>query len=358
MGWATVVKMINRLIDGEIICESGIKSASGKGKRAALFGLCDNFPLAIGVDVEYHITKLALTNLSGSILAEMKFETPENLEYEDFHAFLKQAISDFILKYVPNRELLVGIGIGIPGIGVLTSDQTQRQEKSRIMASALGEYFSTHVVVEVNTLAYTVFERWNKDINSNDDFIFVSIRTGVGTGIFLQGKLLVGSSGLVGEIGHVQVRENGRQCRCGKTGCVETETNLYRLYSRYITEVLGHSEPSEADLAAVDRDSIQKGLDQLFSLAYEGDVKASAVVTEYIHYLSYGISLAIMILDIKRVVVSSYFSESVSYISPLLEKEISRLCFNASDISVTYCPFDGTGHTRGAALLILNEYFI
>jgi predicted NBD/HSP70 family sugar kinase len=92
-------------------------------------------------------------------------------------------------------------------------------------------------------------------------------------------------------------------------------------------------------------------------MAKKGNDKAMNILRDVAHYLGYCLSNAVMILDIKTVILSSHFGDDGYLLAELVLKELEEQCFSGSSLSVEYCPFDSTGHTRGAALLVLNKSF-
>lgn len=352
MGWATVVKFINRLQEERIIeCVGTSPRTEQKGKNAYIYNLSDSKPLAIGVDVEYSTTMIILTNLKGEVFGEETAKTPENPGSGQLSDFLYTLISGFMKKNVPNPNNLVGVGIGIPGIGI-PSWVKQCENDSVDISHYLENQLGVNVVLEINTRAYTMFEKWDKRLFSQDDFFFLSIRTGVGSGIFINGSLFTGYQGFAGEIGHFKVVPDGIPCRCGSRGCLETEVNQYRLYQKYSENVL--EKPSTSVRPPVEE--IYKGLSDLFSLAKDGHPRATEIITQAAEYLGYALSHAIMILNVPSVIVSGHFGSDGTVIVPLLEKAIRRNILSKIDFSLEYYPFDERGHTLGPALLALRDF--
>jgi predicted NBD/HSP70 family sugar kinase len=124
---------------------------------------------------------------------------------------------------------LQGIGIGVPGPytatpGVLVMAPREPAAARPPEASAQAAFatrFGAPVIVDNNTrlaaLAEAVFGR-----SSVEDLVYLRLSDGVGGGLVVGGRLVTGSSGLAGELGHVTADPDGRECRCGKRGCVET----------------------------------------------------------------------------------------------------------------------------------------
>ena len=356
MGWATVVKAITQLMDEGIIECSGIARREKKrqGKNAFLYGLTADRPLAIGVDVEYKTTRIVLTNLSGTALAQGTFKTPQHVNDQKTKDFLRDSIEDFMQRNKIQGSTLDGIGIGIPGIGFPTSSRRDNIEKARILERYLSEIFHTSIRIETNTKAYAVFEKWSNETFSYRDFIFVSIRTGVGTGVFYLGNLFNGTHGLSGEIGHMKVVPNGPACRCGSSGCMETVVNQNYLFQQYRTNVIKETGWSTGSSEI----SLFDGLADLFTRAKRGAEPAVAIVNTASSYLGHCIANAITVLDINNIIISGHFGPDGDAILDPLREVIRTNILPKVEVNLSYFPFDPNGHTRGAALLVLTDYFV
>ncbi len=356
LGWATVVKAINQLLDRGIIECTGTFNRDRKrqGKNAYLYGLTANRPLAIGVDVEYKTTRIVLENLAGTILAEDTCKTPQNMNDQEMKDFFQRSIEDFSRTNGIESHNLDGIGIGIPGIGFPTSSRRDNIEKSRVLEEYLSTIFSTVVRIETNTKAYAVFEKWRNETFSYMDFIFVSIRTGIGTGIFYRGNLFNGTHGLSGEIGHMKVVPNGLACRCGSYGCMETVVNQNYLLQQYRTNVIRDAGWSAGSGGI----SLLKGLADLFTRAKIGEESSREIVDTAISYLGHCLANAITVLDINNIIISGHFGPDGDTIIEPLRQVIRENILPKVDFDVSYLPFDPNGHTHGAALLVLMDYFV
>ncbi|WP_455382051.1 ROK family protein [Salinispira pacifica] len=354
MAWATVVKIIDRLTEAGIVEQVGTaKRPSLPGKHAVLYNLTDAYPLAIGIDVEYHTTTITVSSFGRRTLAEMTRPTPSPINSETLKPFLTRLISRF-LDDSPriSRENILGIGIGVPSIGLPPWNRSTSEETQESIGRYVEEEVGIPVRIHDNTLSYSVYERWTNQAFSADDFIFVSIRTGVGCGIFANGQLLEGHQGLAGMLGHIVTEPEGPDCRCGRRGCLETVSNQYYLFERYQTEVLG-MPPTAVEPAVSD---VHSALQSLFTKAKHGNRAAMAVVQDLAQNLSRALAPAIMVLNPPTVIISAYFGPDGEILLPLLREELSRRVLRRMDYSLKYWEFDPPGHTLGAALLFFADF--
>ena len=352
LGWATVVKMLERLIGHGLVGCVGQAAATGRrGRAPEVFALSRTRPLAIGVDVEYQTTTtIALTDLHNRILALEKLPTPKDPTTADLQVFLWTLIRNFTERHAVPTENLTGVGIGVSGIG-LKDWANPRQDRAEL-ALHLRERLGLPVATEVNVRAYTMFERWSRRGVPMDDFMLLSIRTGVGSGIIQNGQLFTGYQGFAGEIGHFKVAGQGAECRCGGRGCLETVANQFYLYGRYEREVLGRTPPRPAST-----DAVHAGLARLFSDAAAGVPAAARIVDETGFYLGRALATAILILNLPTVIISGHFGANGHVLLRSAEREIRGDILPKVDFRLLYRPFDPQGFILGAALLVLRRYF-
>ena len=192
ISWGSAVKFITLLENKNIIKIDGtLLRDDNKGKNAYTYSFNELFPLSIGVDVEYRTTHITLTNLRTEVLAEQWYETVPLDELDRLETFLENSIGTF-LDSIENKEALIGIGISLPGIGdpvfAVPDDYTNRDNVTR----RLEQRFGVPIRMEMNIKAFTMFENLHGTGQVDENFLAVTIRTGVGGGIVLGGKLYTG----------------------------------------------------------------------------------------------------------------------------------------------------------------------
>ncbi|MGD1821782.1 MAG: ROK family protein [Pleomorphochaeta sp.] len=354
MGWATVVKIINQLLDDKIVQIWGVSDSeySKVGKSAISYTLSENYPLAIGIDNELLTTRIVLVNLHGDILFEKKYKTPKTVEIDESCKFLEKSIHDFIKINNIDLDLIKGIGIGKSGLSFPSIFYPGHINISKIQRKYLMKAFNTEVRIETNSRVYALFEQYVNEQFKYNDLFFLQIRKGIGTGIITDGNLYNGVQGLSGEISHIQVVENGTQCRCGNYGCMETVVNEVYLYNQYRQLILKENNSSEI----INDKVLREGLADLFSLAANNNEIAIDIVKKAAKYLGYCISMAIIVLDIPNIIISGHFGEDGTILEKYLKEEIENQILKNMPLNVHYEPLDTEGFVQGAAFLILKDY--
>lgn len=177
------------------------------------------------VDLGGTYTKFGLVDRTGHLLAENVMDTDSTGSYEHFFRNLCNKIEE--LKESPDSEFkILGIGFGAPSgnyiTGKIESASNLSWPREIPVADLLQTYTGLPVAVSNDANAAAVGEKMFGIAQGVEDFISITLGTGLGSGIVVNGKLVTGAGGLAGELGHTTVIEAGRQCGCGKRGCLET----------------------------------------------------------------------------------------------------------------------------------------
>ena len=331
MAWATVVKYVNRLESEEVLARVGTSPRDQHlGKNAYLYDLAGSAPQFVGIDVEYQITRLAVVDLRRQIQWSTSLPTPQLNGMNEMVAFLTETIT----VGIPDIISVAGIGIGMPRWLV-----TGEPDPFAALGARLTVDLGVRVSVENNIRAYTLYK---EPLLQESAFLVVSVRNGIGAGIVFNGTLHRGETGLAGEIGHITVRDDGEQCRCGKRGCLETVVNQRILSEAYGT-LTGEVE-SEERLAG------------LFSRAAGKDVAAAAILENAAEPLGRALATLILVLDIQSIYIVGLFGKDGGVWLEPLRRVIRRFVDPGLTFSLHYRELDNEGYLLGAALLVARDY--
>lgn len=181
--------------------------------------------LMVGVDLGGTFTKFGLVTEEGELIAENVIQTDTSLKYSVFFEQLFENIKGLHSVEAPLASLK-GIGIGAPSGNYLTG---QIENASNLawphsipVAKLLSELSSLPVAVTNDANAAALGEMRYGVAKNVDNFISLTLGTGLGCGIVINGKMVAGNNGHAGELGHTVAIENGRLCGCGRQGCLET----------------------------------------------------------------------------------------------------------------------------------------
>lgn len=183
----------------------------------------------VGIDIGGQTTKLGVVDARGTVLAQTVIRTDT---YDDVDLYLDVLVEALnkVIKEADGEGSIRGIGVGAPCANYYTGEiecaenVTWGAGKKINFAEKLSKRLKGLPVALTNDAnAAAVGEMTYGAARGMKDFIMITLGTGVGSGIVINGNVVYGNDGFAGELGHVSVvRHNGRTCNCGKTGCLET----------------------------------------------------------------------------------------------------------------------------------------
>lgn len=183
----------------------------------------------VGVDVGGQTAKIGIVDARGDVLIQTVIPSNTDTDADVFVSSLATAIKDLVVKAGKEGQIR-GIGMGAPNGNYYTGEiafapnvvwaAKRRVPIAKMLSKALG---GIPVSLTNDANAAAVGEMAYGVAKGMKHFIMITLGTGVGSGIVINGEVLYGSDGFAGELGHTcAVRHNGRICGCGKTGCLET----------------------------------------------------------------------------------------------------------------------------------------
>lgn len=183
-------------------------------------------PYVLGIDIGGTNTVFGIVDARGVVVASSSIKT---LKHSDFNAYLDELYTEVnrLLEANDAVDKVLGIGIGAPNAnyytGMIESCVNLPWPMPLPLAQMVSEKFGIPVAITNDANAAALGEMTYGAARGLRDFIMITLGTGVGSGIVINGQLVYGHDGFAGELGHIIVkRNNGRLCACGRSGCLET----------------------------------------------------------------------------------------------------------------------------------------
>ena len=233
-------------------------------------------PYSVGIDIGGTNTVFGIVDRSGKVIGKGAIKTKGYKDFTEYLDTLHKSLSKLIIDKDAEGKIS-GIGIGAPGANYHTGEIVNAANlnwgENLPLAWLVSEKFGGLPVTVTNDAnAATMGEMVYGAAKGMQDFVMITLGTGVGSGIVSNGKLIYGHDGLAGELGHVVVERNGRPCGCGKKGCLETYCSSTGLV-RTTREFLKSDEPSS--LRDLDPDKITSK--DVYDAAMAGDKMAKEI---------------------------------------------------------------------------------
>lgn len=298
--------------------------------------------VVIGIDFGGTTIKFGVVTEEGKIIDKWVLSTPTQ---SDPKATMKKITSEIIEKVEGNYHLL-GVGLGIPGsvdpltFKVYDCNNLGWNEETDLI-KYLKPVLKVPVIIENDANVAAIGERWQGAANK-DNFMYVTLGTGVGAGIVLNNRLIKGSTGAAGELGHVIVKPDGLKCTCGHRGCLETvssATGIVRLYKQFTNT------------------NINITTKQIFDQAKNNSPIANKTINVACDYLGLAIANVVNVLNLQEIIIGGGVSNAGEFLRSKIEKSMNKYLYlsNQGITKVKLAILGNDAGIYGAAKLALNN---
>lgn len=276
--------------------------------------------LCIGIDLGGTSIKMGIFNTDAKLLKKWEIPTDTESNGENIIKDIAKSIKKELKASDLSLMDCIGIGMGVPGpvlksgyVKVCVNLGWKDSYPGRELSDILGG-IAVYLGNDANVAA--LGEAWQGAAKDAQDAVLVTIGTGVGSGIIIDGKIVVGRHGLAGELGHIHVEDNEtKQCNCGAYGCLEqvaSATGIVRLAEKALKNDKGSSL-----LQNIEKITAKDVLDS----AKSGDEVAMEVVQKVSAYLGVAISEVALTVDPDVIVIGGGVSKAGSFLVDLINKE-------------------------------------
>jgi glucokinase len=247
-------------------------------------------------------------------------------------ALVEDVIAQTQLETGAQRTDFLGVGIGSPGpldrargVVIVTPNLGWRDFPLR---DAVSSRVNLPATLDNDANCATIGEWWCGAAKGGRNVVGLTIGTGIGGGLILDGKLYHGASDAAGEIGHTTIDSTGRRCKCGNYGCLEAYTSGPAIAER-AREVLEGDDRSLLT-TMVDGDLTKITAQTVFEASKRGDQVALDVVRDTAHFLGVGISNLINIFNPDTFVIAGGVTQAGDLLFDPLRAEVRRRAFRPS----------------------------
>ena len=303
---STVSLIVETLIRERWISEgSMVRLPRGRSPTALHL---NNQRAVVAIDIQPSQITIAAIDLGGSIIAQNKVVLPE-----DPNKVIRTIVREVKKVIANNSRSFDGIGISVPGRPEPSPEHPVFTPRITwpVMHLKLRLERATGLVVKMDNVANAcvLSEVWFGESDRVRDLVVVNVSEGIGTGIFVNGRILRGKDGMAGEFGHVQIESDGPICACGGTGCWESFASN-RAGLRYYQEMTGKSAPAT--------------FESLLRLAQNGDVLAVKAIEKMSFSLGRGLRMIAAALAPTEIVVVGEITNAWYLFGSKIEAEMKH----------------------------------
>lgn len=344
----TISEIVGELIETGLVAETGLGVSVG-GKPPTLLQPNPNARQVICLDLgsaEFHG---ALSNLSGELLHRI------NIPVKDLKgevALNRVFVLIDSLRSAASAPLL-GIGIGTPGL-VNAQEKTILQAvnlewKDLALGAKLTQRYDCPIYLQNDSHAAAIAEYTYGTKNVSNNLILIKSGQGIGAGIIINGEIFDGNGFGSGEIGHVQVVENGLPCTCGKSGCLETVASNRAIISQALSS------------GRIDRQQANRPEHEVFLLLTEAYRRGDKVIQNLVHdtgrHFGNIVSNLAIILNIQQIVIGGPITTFGSILMEGIQKQIQQQVFPsiAHHIQVSFSKLEDDSVMLGAGALVVSK---
>lgn len=309
---------------------------------------------AFGVDIGGTTVKLGLFDKDGCVLDKWEIPTVKDNDGASILPDVAESIRGKMQEKGIAKEDIVGIGVGAPGAvddqGTLVGGAVNLGWGVFNIPKALGAYLDVPIKAANDANVAAFGEMWQGGGKGYDDLVAVTLGTGVGGGIIMGGRILTGSTGAGGEIGHIHIEDKETEsCGCKNKGCLEqyaSATGIVRLARRRLAEDDKPSVLRQGDITAK----------AVFDAVKENDEVAIEIAERFGDYLGKGLAAVAAVVNPEVFVIGGGVSKAgeilFSYVEPAFQKYAFGPCRGAKFALAT---LGNDAGIYGAAGLILWE---
>ena len=354
----TLTPLVRELVDSGVVFEKGT-AATARGRRPTMLCVRTRGRLVVAVDVRSGQSSLALSDVSGRMLARETFDTPDSPD--QLADIIATSVSRLLRHHSPNAsEGCQGIGIVLPGM-------VDRKTGHLIYAprlgwrdvdlrSAVAARLGLKVFIESAPIACALARLWlePESTRSVNSFAYVSVSEGIGVGLVVNGEMLRGETHTAGEFGHVSLDSSGPECVCGRRGCWEALACNSATVERYVETLTGTVRRDEPRARRARRTGLLPGVDEVIRRAREGEPAAVRAITQTGEHIGRGLALIVSAFNPGRIYVGGEITEAWDLLAGPIHDALSKGTILGGSLTTQVVPDSSLAEYRllGAVALV------
>lgn len=306
-----------------------------------------------GVDLGGTTVKMGLFTPAGEVVDKWEIPTVKTDNGSHILPDIAKSALDKIEEKGISKDDVIGMGIGVPGPvndeGFCNKAVNLGWESMVDLEGDLHKLTGFLIKGGNDANVAALGEAWKGGAEGFDDVVMVTLGTGVGGGVINKGKIVVGSNGAAGEIGHIHINDAETvECGCGNKGCLEqyaSATGVVRLAKDALAEDDTPSVLRNGDVTAKD----------VFDALKAGDKVAEKIVERFGEYLGKGLAAVACVMNPEVFVIGGGVSKAGEVLLPYIQKNYSKYVFHASrNTQFVLATLGNDAGIYGAAKLVIE----
>ncbi len=343
------IKVLNELIKEGYVIEKGYASSSG-GRKPLQYSLIPDTHYIVSVAISQFYIQIGILDMNNRFVADI---VQHELELDDLKVDnLIAEIEKYITQSGIDSSKILGVGVTMPGFidPVKGINYTHLDCKDVSLVDYMQQALSLPVFIENDSTAIALGEQKFGAAMYQDDAMVINLGWGIGLGMIVNGEIFRGHSGLAGEFSHIPLIKNGKLCKCGKHGCLETEASLIAIISKANEEIAQGQRSSLANYETIDADAI-------INEAVKGDRLSVKLISEAAYHIGQCLAILIHIMNPAIII----FSGKASVIGRLwmapIQQAINEHCIPrlAAYTELVISNLNSNAQLIGGAVLVVES---
>lgn len=360
---STVLEFVDGLLKEGCITEEA-STLTKVGRKPTWLKINPNYGRFVGFDIHGTRMNCALTDFDGKIIKYLH----KDFRYDAGSDEMVDQIDSLINEITYSDDSIRGviaIGFGFPGYfdaknGTGINYPILKNWQNIPIKEHLENKYSCNCYVENNVSLMSLgYKYLDANTNISDDYLFVSVRSGVRLVPIINGETLWGEKSFAGQIGHIKIPNSSRSCNCGKKGCLNSEVGEFGLRAKIIERILTGKMQKLYEKVGFSVDNVD--IEGFISQVIDGDEECRELLRETAKILGEALGKMLDIFSPKQLIVYGEIMKAESlFINPFSEAlKSNSMPENSKNLSIKLCPPDERLGAYGATLLALkSEYEI
>lgn len=346
---ASITKITRELIDAYLIQETAVQEPTSRGRPAIGLQTKHEGWQFLSLRVGQGYLSIALHELGGEILIQTRMLLGRSSQSKLLTRILKE-IQVFFDKNVNYLERMTCIAVTLPGevnidLGMVM-DMPFYGVKNMPLGEEIHHATGLPVFVASDTRAWALAEKLFGNSYTSENSVLVVIEPELSAGVIVEGKVLHGRYGNIGDIGHIRIQSPGLQCECGHSGCFNTVASAGAICQ----EVQSRIDAGEPSCLT---DLVDITLDEVCEAALAGDMLACEVIQRLGVHLGQAIAMLVNMFSPDKVLIGGVISKTQAILYPCISAELEAQCLprQLNHLTLTDSRFYNESTMPGAALV-------
>lgn len=346
---ASVTKITRQLLENGIITETARQASTG-GRCAISLALNSPSINVLAIKIGRNLLSISRYNLSGEQLSNKQV----NIESANGEQLIERLTSEIALVINNGKPLGEKISaISITLAGLINPKQGRIVYSSRYslnnfpLVETIEQRFNIPTFIGNHTRCLALAEHYFGASQDCLDSILISIHHGVGSGIIIQGKWLLGENCNIGEIGHIQANPAGKKCHCGNFGCLETEVS-----DNVIVEKVKNAL-TYGGLTSITPETLT--IENIYQAAANNDPLCQKIVEDAATYLGKTVAILINLLNPEKIIIAGKITKSGNTLFSTIQQCVTHQTLPEFQNKLTILPTELQPDSTIAAFALIKQ---